>query len=106
MSADFIWAMADVTESKAEWIDRLNQTTDEAFETLDHWSIPDEDVRGRIAEAIDVCYDYMNRSDMGWFSDERGGGTYVFSGGMSWGDSPTEAFDDIWVFSEFQGLWY
>lgn len=47
---------------------------------------------------VDIEYPF---SDVGWFVD-KDGEKFVLSGGMSSGDSPTEAFDHIQVLAAFE----
>jgi len=118
MGADFVWIDADVTESKETWLKRLTHDMDaesiqsfiEATEPeIGWWRFDDEEtdmvefVTEYIKDSINTAYDYMYNREMGWYM--RNGYTYVLTGGMSWGDDPTDAFEYIGTFRAFQD-WY
>jgi hypothetical protein len=121
MSGEFVFGIVDVTKSDRVWFDRLGElddgevmsfvrATDDVHNWVGAWSIPGEDesvfcqrIVERLVDAVRTCYQYDDHREMGWFVD--GGRTFAVTGGMSWGDSPTECLDDMWMFGNFQS-WY
>ena len=118
MGADFVWIDADVTESKETWLKRLTHDMDaksiqsfieDTEPEMDWYRFDDgetdmvEVVTEHIKDSINTAYDYMYNREMGWYM--RNGYTYVLTGGMSWGDDPTDAFEYIATFRAFQD-WY
>ena len=110
MGADFIWARVDISEGRDVWVERLEHLPDaEVFAALLYhhdWDHYDGDIyaaRSEIMSAIDVCFDRSRRDvGRGWFGDNY---EYLITGGLSWGDEPTEAFASAILFSDFQ-YWY
>jgi hypothetical protein len=117
MGADFIWARADVTETKHTWFDRITQMSHEdtirfVHDTEDFLMLADmcddadndeelvTKVKERLTEAVDIVYGYHSNREMGWFIE--GDRTYALTGGMSWGDDPTEVLQDVVLFAELQ----
>ena len=110
MGADFIWGRVEVTEPKSTWLNRILEADIAAFaETTEddyYWSDSYEEdglvegVTEELRTAIEICYGYHQNREMGWFIE--GDRTYALTGGMSWGDDPTEALRDIWLFDSFQ----
>lgn len=64
-------------------------------------SIDPKDVHEFLAQCVEDVYDTPNRRDCGFFDIE--GTTYYMTAGMSWGDTPTEAYDSF-VVCESLGL--
>ena len=116
MGADFIWARAEVTEPVEYWLDwfgELNDdqmidfidATDDTFFWRDCHTDESEaalcqSVAERLSTAISVCYDYDSNREMGWYIED--GRMFILTGGMTWGDDPTEAYADIWMFAELR----
>lgn len=109
MGADFIWGRAEVTEPKSTWLNRILEADIAAFaETTEdyyYWSESYEDglvegVTEELRTAIEECYNYHQNRETGWFIE--GDRTYVISGGMSWGDDPTDVLREIYLFDAFQ----
>lgn len=120
MGATFIHAMAEVSKPKEHWLDILGELNDGQMlkfieDTGEHtgwWETPfddDEDesdrcqsVAERLTEAINVCYDVEHNPQLGWFRIDDW--EFVITGGMSWGDDPTDYMADVEMFDSFQ-LW-
>jgi len=74
--------------------------SDEMFDwedALDPFSA--QDVAERVSEAIEVAYDDFRR-DVGYW--QEGDTLYALSGGLSWGDEPTDAMRDLMIFNYLQ----
>jgi hypothetical protein len=104
MGADFIFAITPVTDADREELirrfDLLSQ--DELFERAENGGFymfeddeTDEEVTQLIWNHLIESIEYLNSDprDAGGLTIE--GRTYAVTGGMSWGDSPTEAFEYI-----------
>ena len=120
MGADFIYAVANITEPKEHWQDILGELHDgkmEAYinesEPLMYWSDNYDEfdmdspeffqaVAERVSDAIEEAYG--DSRELGWFIDNNKE-KWAITGGMSWGDDPTDAFHDLCIVSSFQG-WY
>jgi len=122
MGADFIFATCRRLEDRDAAIGLVDQLSDERLdrvvdqlsdERLDRvWGLQtgdapendedrkDEDrkaVRLFLKEAVDVaCSD---RRDLGWFQDSDDQ-YWLITGGMSWGDDPTDAYQYIMAIAE------
>ena len=120
MGADFIYAVANITETKEHWQDILGELHDgkmEAYinesETLMYWSEDYDDletnspeffqaVAERVSDAINTVYG--DSRELGTFRDNSEE-VWAITGGMSWGDAPTDAFHDLCIVDSFQ-TWY
>ena len=120
MGADFIYAVANITETKEHWQDILGELHDgkmEAYinesETLMYWSEDYDDletnspeffqaVAERVSDAINTAYG--DSRELGTFRDNSEE-VWAITGGMSWGDAPTDAFHDLCIVDSFQ-TWY
>ena len=93
MGADLILAHLDVTEL---WDDpdrartELHRRCDAAGEPPDWYDGDADGWRGRLREHVEVILDGSARD---LTTIEVAGRTILLTGGMSWGDSPTEALD-------------
>lgn len=116
MGAEFVWVTTRLNGEADDWVDFVNSwdetTTRKFVDDTDNelfWSdiYEDdrlcEDVVARLLEAISVCYGYMSSREMGWTVDSDGT-IVILTGGMTWGDEPTEAFREIILFDMLQ-LW-
>ena len=111
MGADFLMAVADITKTNQHWYNILGELDDGAMrEYIEHYGYPwfddddgdsqyYQDVAERISKAITVVYDGDTREGA-WFTD--GDKTWFVTGGMSWGDYPTDIFDDVCIVDSFQ----
>lgn len=110
MGADFIFAIADITDPEDTWLAKADnhiQLFMDNYDSMCRWDDLNDDelaaaVTSELKDAINTCYHYEGR-EMGWFSPD-GITTYVLTGGMSWGDSPTDIYDHISMFSGFQTI--
>lgn len=130
MGADFLMAVAEITKPAQHWYDLLGEMDDGAIDAYvkesDH--IPWEDdgyedyfgeeykgdlateaeraefyqfVADRINDAITTCYGVYGESRQGAsFSD--GEKKWYVTGGMSWGDDPTDIFQEVCIMESFQ----
>ncbi len=113
MGADFIFAIAPICENPDEAKKRINQLSHEALTEVAEVSYgesPEQDdaegwqqVRDLISEGIDVVNTAVGR-DIGLIVIDKPG-TYVITGGMTWGDDPTDACRPIWAL-QVSGLSY
>ena len=99
MGADFLlyWAPLDLTFDEA--VARLELTPPEQLiETWqDHYLDPQPDdadeMRDRAKVALELIYGKLPSRELAHIAfDDR---VYVFTGGMSWGDTPTDAAADV-----------
>jgi hypothetical protein len=124
MGATFIHAMAEVSKPKEHWLNILGelndgeimeyvQATDETHDWESEWAYIEgfdkddaptfaQTVAERLTEAINVCYDVEHNPQLGWFRIDDW--EFVITGGMSWGDNPTDYMADVEMFDSFQ-LW-
>ena len=120
MGADFIFAVANITEPKEHWQAILGELDDgkmDAYITesdpFEHWTEEYDDldetspeffqaVAERVSDAIETAY--SESRELGWFIDNHEE-KWAITGGMSWGDEPNEAFRDLCIVNSFQG-WY
>ena len=117
MGADFVFAVANITKPKDYWLDYLGEMDDgqmESFITESdgflYWSDNYDDlnlnspdffqaVAERVSNAIETAYG--DSRELGTFRDNSGE-LWAITGGMSWGDDPTDAFDAVRIFDIFQ----
>lgn len=114
MGADFIWAIAPIDLDQNAYIDKANAMTLEdaqsLFNEVEHifydldGEADDEAFRlaviARTIEAINACYKPSRELDTLTLK----GSKYVLTGGMSWGDVPTDVFDDVCLLASFDYL--
>lgn len=120
MGASFIFCTANVTKPKEYWLDYISHMddshmdsfitiTDEEFYWADRFDHPANDLYSHafyqkvaevIVEAVNVSYDYEYNLEIGWF--EHADETLIVTGGMSWGDDPTDALDKVAIFHTLQ----
>jgi len=111
MGATFVFATANITQPKEYWQNYLGEMddgqmqsfidySDEMFDwenALDPFSA--QDVAERVSEAIEVAYDDFRR-DVGYW--QEGDTLYALTGGLSWGDEPTDAMRELMIFNYLQ----
>lgn len=120
MGAEFIFAVANVTKSKDYWLDYIShmddshmesfvQESDDQFYWADRTEYPSSELYSHeflqkvselIVDAVNESYEYEHNRELGWFI--QGEETIVVTGGMTWGDDPTEAFDSVRIFDALQ----
>lgn len=114
MGADFIYTAVRIDRPAEEWLAAVNAATDLqlaelADEASGHYWWDDEQtdpeaLRSELAAAITVAYD-VNHRETHWFTPlpftEK---TFCLTGGMSWGEPPTEAFLPLQLLARFQEL--
>lgn len=98
MGADLLLTWCKVPEDPDTTKARIGQLSSEALEDTaealwgDATDVDEDFVRLQLTHAVDMLSQDLRTLDR--FTCEHGT-TYVVTGGMSWGDSPTEAFDQI-----------
>jgi len=107
MSTAFIFGIVCVDEPKDRWLQIIRELETHDLESImddieDFYPVDDcldDEMRSRLREAVEVCYDERNTA-VGWcvLDDKR----YAVSGGMAWGDAPTDECWDIWLFTALQ----
>lgn len=121
MGAEFIYAVANITETKEHWHTILGELHDgkmEAYinetDTLMYWTenyehmVFDNEseffqaVAERVSDAIETAYGESR--ELGTFRDNHEE-DWAITGGMSWGDDPTDIFHDLRILDSFQ-TWY
>lgn len=112
MGADFIYAMADTTKPLVHWLDTLGEfddgqmeeflgtsgmewVFDDFFEGDDH--VAYQKCAERIQEALHITYNGSRETGVALIDGKR----WTLTGGVSWGDPPTEVFDDIAIADAF-----
>lgn len=118
MGADLMLNYVEIAEPRERAqarLDRLVITEQhlETFENCGIYEFSDEEfseqvqkgMRARLQRALDVVYDneekWTTRDVTRYVID--GNRTFLFTGGMSWGDDPSESYTDFWLFFEFLG---
>ena len=111
MGADLIVAICEMKLTKDEAIKKANKLADEELvgliQTLDEWGfgpyvgteeVPEKDeIVEYLHDQIEIVYSYMQRRDcVPLYID---GKTFALTGGMSYGDTPTDAYDAFSVCS-------
>ena len=118
MGADFVFAMAEVTQPKDYWLDYISHMDDSHMESfiattdeLFYWSDRFDDmnpyspefyqaVAEAVSRAVEVCYDYEYNRELGWWTrDDR---SFIVTGGTTYGDAPTDAMSSVEVFEALQ----
>ena len=110
MGADFIYSIAPVEVDKEKLVARAKVLTYEEAEEIyneGEYFFPgaetEEDAEflqgiiDRIVEAIEICYTTSRYLDHLTLKGTR----YVLTGGMSWGDTPTDVYDDVCILANF-----
>lgn len=113
MGADLIFECVEIKETKEKALERLakiaiDENTISRFFDCNYYEYEEEDftpelaekMRKRIIEAVEVVYGTYRDTGTMQLDGDR---TLAFTGGMSWGDSPTEAITDYAIFNEFLG---
>jgi len=115
MGADLMLNYVEIAEPREKAqarLDRLVLTEEhlETFENCGYYGFEEEDfseetekkMREKLQECLDVVYDADGRRDVSSFIID-GNRTFYFTGGMSWGDDPSECYADFWIFFDFLG---
>lgn len=114
MSAEFIYAMASLDDTKENWVKYINDMETEEFHEFGDWLeaagleygidgvLEDEGSEGLkkiMLNIVESVYDEDN-NELGFpvLDNKR----YVLTGGFSYGDDPTESFYGVCLFSELQ----
>ena len=111
MGADLIVAVCEMKVSKDEALKRASKLVDDdlagLIQTLDEWGVgpyvgteevpAKDEVVGYLHDQVEIVYSNMQRRDCVPLHIE--GKTFALTGGMSWGDTPTDAYDAFSVCS-------
>ncbi len=111
MGADLILAVCEMQLTKTEARKKAKQMVKdnlaEVIALLDNWGVgpwletgsiyTKKEVAAYLDEQIEITYNYMNRRDCQPLY--LNGKTFAVTGGMSWGDTPTDAYDALSVCS-------
>lgn len=114
MGADFIYAMADTTKPLVHWLNILGEfddgqmaeflgtagmewVFDDFFEDGVEDSVTYQKCAERIQEALHITYNGTRETGVALIDGKR----WTLTGGMSWGDTPTEVFDDVAIADAF-----
>ena len=110
MGADYLWASMIAPPSnlsKEEALDKLNTAIVRLY-NKDEYKFLAQEIPVSKDEALEA-FEYLWNAprDLGYLDTWDSTGKYIelwHSGGMSWGDSPTEAFDYICILTELYRL--
>ena len=115
MSADFLFVSTDLYGTEDELKARIDAMTEEEIEAWlddageinpsydrEEKTYTPAEIRTELKIILEEAIS-EGQSDMGALHIAMGQGMRYFTGGMSWGDSPTEAFDDIWLLALLPG---
>lgn len=93
MGADFIYVMCEVSVPYELAFSRIEKMKPE--EIADKWSMdfdPEIDFHGEAYECLNYVYDPPRDADTVTIEGKR----FVLTGGLSYGDDPTDSFDPIY----------
>jgi len=103
MGADFIYHILPLCEITPQrkieliWvIEKLENTTEARKLFWDDLILEDMDldeIKETLIDYIEEYKEFACRRDVGWLS--LNGAKYLLTGGMSWGDDPTDSFKDF-----------
>ena len=111
MGADFVYAYTPIREDRETWISRLAKTSDtdiaDIFDAtgFDHLLMDDEDGRTILLNVINEIWDaheHHNRETATLVID---GELCLLTGGTTWGDPPTDIYDSIMLYEDFQSFY-
>ena len=105
----------ELKETKEQALARLaklviDENTMERFESCGYYEweseefTPEiaEDMRKKLANVIEIVYSSDYRRDTQVITLD-GNRNLIFTGGMSWGDDPSDVYTDFFIFSDFFG---
>lgn len=108
-------------ETKSECLRRINKLDWSDIESMvngfdaagiwisNHGEIADEELvnqmKERLKQAVEVVYDSYGNRDVD-IINVYGLGSLLITGGATWGDDPTEEFEDFNLFNQFLGYPY
>jgi len=118
MGADLMLNYVEIAEPREKAqarLDRLVLTEEHlaTFEECGYYGFEEEDfseetekkMREKLQECLDVIYDAHaghGRRDVSCFLID-GDREFLVTGGMSWGDEPSDYYTEFWIFFEFLG---
>ena len=118
MGADLMLNYVEIAEPREKAqarLDRLVLTEKHlaTFEECGYYGFEEEDfskktekkMRKKLQECLDVVYDThkgYGRRDVSIFLID-GDREFLITGGMSWGDEPSDYYTEFWIFFEFLG---
>ena len=105
MGADLVFSLCEMVLTKEQAYTKADELTKDVnmFETTTVLSeqcgieLEDSDVNAHLKECIDEVYSSVSRRDTGSFQLDKGKRMFFITGGMSWGDSPTDAYQSFIV---------
>jgi hypothetical protein len=113
MGADLIVNLVELRETKEQALARLsrliiNESAKSEMEEAGYFYWEDEDytneigeeIRRRIASSVEVVYGNSREMTLVCIDGNR---TFAVTGGMSWGDAPTDILEDFNIFQQFLG---
>lgn len=118
MGADLLLNYVEIAETKEKAqarLDKLQLTEADLgrFEDCGYYYFESEEfspeienqMRAKLQETLELVYSFAEgntpRDVVSLTID--GNRTFLFTGGMSWGDDPSDSFTDLWLFFEFLG---
>ena len=109
MGADFTYQIVPLckltSERKKELYKILDSMIPEQFDP-DFYLFDDtevEDIKATVKGHIDIYENLADRRDVGHLYLHKQ--MYMLSGGMSWGDQPTDSCEDLEVFEAIPEIW-
>lgn len=118
MGADLLVSVVEIRETEEQARERLTKLViDESFiqrfmnagyyfwEEEEFTEEVAKDMRKRISDSIDIVYGQSRGINLISLDGNR---ILAITGGMSWGDNPTDEFEDFNIFQEFLAYpsWY
>lgn len=122
MGANLCLTAVVMKETKSECLRRINKLDWSDFESMlggfetagvnmdEHSDVTDEDLlvnimKERLKHAVEVVYGSYGSRDIDTIN-VYGFGSLFITGGATWGDDPTEEFEDFNLFNQFLGYPY
>jgi len=105
MGADLIFSLCEMVltkeqaYTKADELTKADNVTEIATLLAEQCGIEleDSDVNAHLKECIDEVYSSVGRRDTGSFQLDKGKRMFFITGGMSWGDMPTDSYPSFIV---------
>lgn len=111
MGADFMYAYTPIRGGRSEWIEiaksaEVSDLRDILEDRIMDYLVEDmedeEQVRAAFVDAINTVWDAIENRNREVARIQIDGETCLITGGMSWGETPTDIFDPIVLYAEFQ----
>jgi hypothetical protein len=109
MGADFVFSICEMVLTKEQAYTKADELTkaDKATETATSLAeqcgveLEDNEINAYLKKCIDEVYAPQGR-DTGSFRLDEGKRDFLITGGMTWGDSPTDAYQSFIVCEVFE----